>query len=315
MRIVFAGTPAPALPVLRALIDSEHEIAAVLTRPPARSGRGRALVPSPVAALAAQAGLPLIEASGFANEELRERLRRLDADLGVVVAYGALIPREVLDMPAQGWINLHFSDLPRWRGAAPVQWAILAGDEETASTVFALEEGLDSGPVYSRLPLRIGHETSGELLARMAELGAPQVLEVVNAIAAGTASARPQDESDPGASKARRLTHEDGFVTFEEDASMTDRRIRAVTPNPGAWTLLPSGQRLKLDAAEPVEAPGLAPGVVAASKTEVLVGCRAGALRLGRVAPAGKGWMDAAAWARGARLPEGARLGGGGESR
>ncbi len=308
MRIVFAGTPAPAVPTLQALLASEHEVVAVLTRPPARAGRGRALVPSPVAEAAREAGIEVIEASGFRDPEIRERVAALGADLGVVVAYGALIPQEVLDMPAHGWINLHFSDLPRWRGAAPVQWATLSGDTATASSVFLLEKGLDTGPVYSRLPVEIGRETAGELLARMAELGAPQVLSVVDAIAAGDAVAVPQDEDDPRMTKARQLSHEDGFVDFAETAAEVDRRIRAVDPNPGAWTLLPDGRRLKLGALEPVEE-DLPIGVVAATKKEVLVGCGSGAVRLGRVAPAGKGWMEAAAWARGARLPEGARLG------
>lgn len=314
VRIVFAGTPTPALPVLDALIDSPHEIAAVITRPPARSGRGRALVSSPVALRAKDVGLPLIEAANFRGSEVRERVKALNADLGVVVAYGALIPREVLDMPTKGWINLHFSDLPRWRGAAPVQWSILMGDEETASTVFALEEGLDSGPVYSRQRVIIGHETSGQLLDRMAQIGAPQVLEVVDQIEAGKAVALAQDETDPRISTAPRLRHDDGFISFDDSAQNTDRRIRAFTPNPGAWTVLPSGTRLKLDVVEVVDSTDLAPGVVCASKKEVRVGCADAAVRLGRVAPAGKGWMDAPAWARGARLTDGARLGGGGQA-
>lgn len=309
MRIVFAGTPAPAVPTLSALLASEHEVAAVLTRPPARAGRGRTLVPSPVALAAQEAGIEVIEASGFKDPKVRERVRALRADLGVVVAYGALIPQEVLDMPTRGWVNLHFSDLPRWRGAAPVQWSILAGDEATASTVFLLEAGLDSGPVYSRLPVEIGRETSGELLERMAELGAAQVLGVVDAIGDGTAVALPQDEDDPRASKARRLSHADGFVDFSETADGVDRRIRAVTPNPGAWTLLPGGARLKLETVEPLPDAEAGPGEIRVSKKTVELGCASGAVRLGRVAPAGKGWMDAAAWARGARLPEDARLG------
>lgn len=309
MRIVFAGTPAPAVPTLTALLASRHEVVGVITRPPARAGRGRALVPSPVALLAEEHGLNLIEAPGFLDPGVRERVAGLNADLGVVVAYGALIPEEVLAMPRHGWVNLHFSDLPRWRGAAPVQWSILAGDEWTASSVFRLEKGLDTGPIYSRLPLRIGRETSGELLETMAGLGAAQVLDVVDSIEAGTAIAVPQDEEDPRKTRARQLSHDDGFIDFTAGADEVDRRVRALTPNPGAWTLLPTGARLKLDAVTPLPHGQAGPGRIRASKTRVEVGCGEGAVELGRVAPAGKGWMDAAAWARGARLDEGARLG------
>lgn len=314
MRIVFAGTPAPAVPTLMRLIESSHEVVAVITRPPARGGRGRSLVPSPVAIAARDAGIPLIETSSLKGEDILHRIVGLQADLGVVVAYGALIPQALLDAPPHGWVNLHFSDLPRWRGAAPVQWSILSGDEQTASSVFQLEAGLDTGPVFSRIPVTIGHETAGELLERMADLGSRQVVDVVDAIEAGTAHAIAQDEDDPRASHARRLSHEDGFIDFTLSADEVDRRIRAVTPNPGAWTTLPDGKRMKLGAVElcddshPLEAGGLR-----ISKRSVDVGCSQGAVTLGRVAPAGRGWMDAAAWARGARLDDAARLGKAGE--
>lgn len=309
MRIVFAGTPAPAVPTLQALLDSHHEVVGVVTRPPARAGRGRSLVPSAVATVAEEAGVPLIEASGFTDTKVLDAVEALNADLGVVVAYGALIPPAVLDMPRFGWVNLHFSDLPRWRGAAPVQWAVLSGDERTASSVFQLEEGLDTGPVFSRLPVPIGRETAGELLEIMSELGAAQILEVVDSIAEGSACAVPQDEEDPAKSRARQLTHDDGFIDFTKSAQEVDRIIRAVTPNPGAWTLLPGGVRLKLGPVTPDPQGQAGPGVIRASKKSVEVGCAQGQVSLGRVAPAGKGWMDAAAWARGARLEEGARLG------
>lgn len=313
MRIVFAGTPAPAVPVLRGLIESDHEVVAVLTRPPAKKGRGRALSPSPVGEVAAAAGLEVIEASNFKDAEIRDRVRRLEADLGVVVAYGALIPAEVLEMPAHGWINLHFSDLPQYRGAAPVQWAILNGETRTASSVFQLEAGLDSGPVFSRLPVEIGHETAGQLLDRMAELGVGQVLEVVDAIEAGSAVAVPQDEGGDLV-HARRLSVQDGFIDFLSSAVEVDRRIRALSPNPGAWTVLPDGKRLKLGAVAVSDEEGPEAGAVEAGKRCVRVGCGIGSVELGRVAPAGKGWMDASAWARGARLDPLARLGRGGES-
>lgn len=311
VRIIFAGTPEAAVPTLRALLASDHEVAAVLTRPPARAGRGREPRPSPVAVVAQDAGVALIEASSLREEATRHAVSEVGADLGVVVAYGALVPREVLDMPRLGWVNLHFSDLPRWRGAAPVQWAILSGDAMTASCVFRLEEGLDTGPVLSRLPVRIGHETAGELLGRMSRLGAAQVVDVVDALGAGTAVAVAQDEGPGGSlvTYARRLGHEDGCVDFTEGAAAVDRRIRGTTPNPGAWTVLPDGRRLKLGAVEVTATPSPAPGLVRVGRRSVEVGCADTCVLLGRVAPAGRGWMDAPSWARGARLGEGARLG------
>lgn len=308
MRIIFAGTPEAAVPTLTALIASTHDVALVVTRPPARSGRGRAMRPSAVAQCARGAGLAVLETASLKGEEAAGAIGAVGADLGVVVAYGGLVPPDVLAMPAHGWVNLHFSDLPRWRGAAPVQWAVLSGDPTTASCVFALEEGLDTGPVYSREPFTIGHETSGELLDRMAAAGGAQVLACVDSLAAGTARATAQ--SDRGATRARRLTVADGYVSFDEDALATDRRVRAVTPNPGAWTLGPGGGRIKLGPVTAAPDRGLGAGQVEAGKRDVHVGCAQGCVRLGSVAPAGKGWMDAAAWARGARLAPGARMGG-----
>ncbi|QPK82097.1 methionyl-tRNA formyltransferase [Schaalia sp. ZJ405] len=312
MRIIFAGTPEPAVPTLRALIASHHDVVAVVTRPPARSGRGRTLKPSPVALVATEAQIPLIETSTLKDPEIHQRIAAAGPDLGVVVAYGALVPADVLDMPQHGWINLHFSDLPKYRGAAPVQRAILNGEVATASSVFQLETGLDTGPVFSRLPVDIGHMTSGELLDAMAVTGAQQIIEVVDALEEGTACAHaqviPEDTVVP---LAPRLSSADGVISFDEDAAAVDQRIRAVTPNPGAYTTMPNGKRLKLESGEVVEHPDVtgAPGTLHISKREVLVSCGEGAFRLGRVAPEGKGWMDAAAWARGARLDEDARLG------
>ena len=308
MRIIYAGTPNAAVPTLEVLLESSHEVVAVLTRPPARQGRGRTLHPSPVAHVAASAGVPLIEASSMKDAGVQKAIEALDADLGVVVAYGALIPQHVLDMPEHGWINLHFSDLPRWRGAAPVQWAILEGDPHTASSVFQLEAGLDTGPVFSRHPIDSARQSSGELLETMAHLGAAQVLSVVEDLASGMAQATPQDVSEP-ATHARRLTTADGFIDFAGAAAEVDQRIRATTPNPGAWTTLPDGRRLKLGPATPTLTPTPGEGVVLVKKAHVQVGCADTTIELGQVAPAGKGWMDAAAWARGARLDAGTRLG------
>ena len=308
MRIIFAGTPEAAVPTLKALLSSSHEVALVMTRPPARRGRGKTMYPSPVADVTAQAGVELLETTTLKSPEIAQRIEDVHADLGVVVAYGGLVPPNVLAMPTHGWVNLHFSDLPRWRGAAPVQWAIRAGDATTASCVFNLEEGLDTGDVYSRVEVPIRHESAGELLASMAEAGAPQVLSVVDALADGSATAIAQ--SSEGVTHARRLEHVDGDVAFTHDAAHEDRIIRSVTPNPGAYTLLPGGVRMKLDKATPVDRDDLEPGQLEVTKKQVTVGCARGALVLGKVAPAGKSWMDAAAWARGARPSDDLRFGG-----
>ena len=280
----------------------------MITRPPARRGRGKTLYPSPVAEVAAQAGIELAETTTLKTPEIGERIAAVGADLGVVVAYGGLIPPTVLAMPTHGWVNLHFSDLPRWRGAAPVQWAIREGDTETASCVFNLEEGLDTGDVYSRVAVPIGRESAGELLSAMAQAGAAQVLDVIDKLQAGTAVALPQ--STTGITHARRLEHADGYVSFTRSAEEEDRIIRSVTPNPGAYTILPGGMRMKLGVAMPVQRDDLEPGQLDITKKQVSVGCAGGALILGQVAPAGKSWMDAAAWARGARPDDTMRIGG-----
>lgn len=308
MRIIFAGTPEAAVPTLQALLSSSHEVALVITRPPARRGRGKTLYPSPVAEVASEAGVDLLETTTLKTPEIAQRIEGAQADLGVVVAYGGLVPPNVLAMPTHGWVNLHFSDLPRWRGAAPVQWAIREGDATTASCVFNLEEGLDTGDVYSRVEVPIARESAGELLSSMAEAGADQMLGVVDALATGSATATAQPSE--GVTHARRLEHVDGYVSFTHDAGYEDRIIRSVTPNPGAYTVAPGGARMKLDKATPVDRDDLAPGQLEVTKKQVTVGCASGALVLGKVAPAGKSWMDAAAWARGARPSDDLRLGG-----
>lgn len=319
MRIIFAGTPTAAVPPLAFLIESSHEVAAVITRPPARAGRGRKLVPSPVAQLAQMHDIPVIEASHMRDPETVEAIAALNVELGVVVAYGALIPQHVLDMLPRGWVNLHFSDLPRWRGAAPVQRAIMAGDRETASCIFQLEAGLDTGPVFSRESHIIGDDTSDELLERMSIDGGHQMVALLDAMDAGTAVAVPQNEGEGGrnVTHAPRLTPAEGFIGFDRSAAETVQHIRAFTSNPGAWTLLPDERRLKLVHArcceageEPVDLP-VSPesGTVHVGKKDVYVACSDAWVRLGQVAPAGKGWMFADAWARGARLEPGTRLG------
>lgn len=310
MRLLFAGTPEVALPSLRTLVDSEHDVVAVLTRPDARRGRGRTLHPSPVAAWARERGLPLLTPRTLRDPEVQQQIADLDLDAAAVVAYGALLPRELLDVPRHGWVNLHFSLLPAWRGAAPVQHALIAGDDVTGATTFLIEEGLDTGPVLGTLTETVRpRDTAGDLLTRLAEAGAPLLLASLEALHAGTATPVPQPAD--GVSLAPRLEPADARVDWAAPAAVVDRLVRGTTPAPGAWTTAPDGSRLKLRPVRPrPDVTDLAPGQVRAGKHEVLVGTGNGAVELGEVAPAGRSWMAAADWARGARLPQDARLGG-----
>lgn len=298
MRIVFAGTPEVALPTLEALHGSDHEVVAVLTRPDARTGRGRKISRSPVAAWADEHGIEVLTPAKPREPEFLDRLRELDADIVPVVAYGALVPPAALEIPRLGWINLHFSLLPAWRGAAPVQHAVLAGDEMTGACVFQLEAGLDTGPVYGRLTEPIeATDTSGDLLGRLAVAGARLTLDVVNALEAGIIVGEPQPED--GVSHAPKLSVDDARVRWSDPAFAVDRRIRAVTPAPGAWTEF-EGQRLRLGPVRPdPEGPQLEPGEVALTKHHVHVGTATDPVLLDQVQPAGKKPMDAAAWGRG----------------
>lgn len=309
MRIIFAGTPDAAVPTLDALAASSHEIVGVVTRPPARAGRGRTLTPSPVAARAVELGLPLLETTRPNDAESLEVISAWDPDLGVIVAYGALLRAQLLGIPTDGWINLHFSDLPRWRGAAPVQHALLAQDKTIATAVIQLDSGLDTGPVYDRRVIEVPAGCSaGSLLGELAQLGASQVVDVADGIATGVAVALPQSET--GATYASQLTKADAFIDFTGSAGQVAARVAAVTPNPGAWSTVPDGSKLKVGLVVAAEdAPSAEAGTIVATKREVLVVCDEGAVRLGKVAPAGKSWMDAADWWRGARLGTDARLG------
>jgi len=309
MRLLFAGTPAVAVPVLDALLDSEHEVVAVLTRPDAASGRGRSVSASPVKQRAQDAGLEVLTPRSLRDDEIRERLVALELDCAPVVAYGALIPAELLDVPRFGWVNLHFSVLPAWRGAAPVQHAVIAGDEVTGATTFRIEQGLDTGPVYGMLTELIRpRDTTGDLLARLSTAGAGLMTATLDAIAGG--HAQPVPQTSDGLSFAPRLEVEDARVRWSHPAYAVDRRVRGCTPNPGAWTTTPDGARLKL---APVtlrpEVTDLAPGEVRVTKDAVLVGTGSHAVALTEVAPAGRRLMDATAWARGARPTDGTVLG------
>ena len=301
LRIVFAGSPMAAVPSLDALIESRHEVVAVVSREDSPVGRKRVLTPTPVAARAADAGIDRILADRL-TPDVGEQIAALTPDLGVIVAYGGLVREPLLSSPRLGWINLHFSLLPRWRGAAPVQHAIMAGDERTGVNVFQLVPELDAGPVFAERAEPIGRfQTSGALLERLAVLGATTLVDVVDALADGTAVAVEQTGTP---TLAPKLNSADGVISWQEEAIMIDRRIRAVTPEPGASTTL-DGERFKVLAAAIAhhEAP-MAPGSVAASAGRILVGTADTPLELLRVQPAGKSAMDAAAWWRGRQSSE-----------
>ncbi|MEU5662490.1 methionyl-tRNA formyltransferase [Streptomyces longwoodensis] len=309
MKLVFAGTPEVAVPALDALISSgRHEVAAVVTRPDAPAGRGRRLVASPVAQRAEEAGIEVLRPGRPRDPEFLERLRQIAPDCCPVVAYGALLPKVALDIPVHGWVNLHFSLLPAWRGAAPVQHALMAGDEITGASTFLIEEGLDSGPVYGTLTEEIRPtDTSGDLLTRLAFAGAGLLAATMDGIEDGTLKAVPQPGD--GVSLAPKITVEDARVDWAAPALRVDRVVRGCTPAPGAWTTF-RGERLKLIQARPVpERTDLTPGQLGVGKNDVFVGTGSYAVELLWVQAQGKKPMRAADWARGVRITEDERLG------
>jgi len=311
MRLVFAGTPSVALPALNAIAASDHELVAVVTRPDARRGRGRHTEASPVAQRAEELGIQVLRPERPKDPEFLDALAGLAPDACPVVAYGALIPRAALDVPKHGWINLHFSLLPAWRGAAPVQWAIMAGDDVTGATTFRLEQGLDTGPVYGFVTEPIGlRDTAGDLLNRLSSTGARLLLDTLDGIENGSLEALPQPVD--GVSLAPRLSTEDAHVDWRLPAQIIDRRIRGCTPAPGAWTLHNS-ERLGLGPIRltPTSAPSvpLGPGEISVGKHSVLVGTASTPVELGEVQAPGRRPMPAADWARGARPSPGQRLG------
>ncbi|MBC7640358.1 MAG: methionyl-tRNA formyltransferase [Rhodoferax sp.] len=308
MRLVFAGTPAVALPALEAVLASRHEVVAVLTRPDAPAGRGRRTVASPVAERATAAGIEVLTPDRPGDPAFVQRLTELAPDSCPVVAYGALVPQRVLDVPVHGWVNLHFSLLPAWRGAAPVQHAVMAGDEVTGATTFRLEAGLDTGPVYGLLTETVRpNDTSGELLTRLAEAGAGLLVATLDAIADGTITPRPQ--SAEGVSLAPKVDVADARIDWHAPAQRVDRLVRGCTPAPGAWTTW-RGERLKLGPVRlAVATEPLPPGHLRAGRREVQVGTATVPVVLTTVQPQGKRAMPAADWARGSRLLPGERLG------
>ena len=307
MRLVFAGTPTAALPALSALLESpRHDVVAVLTRPDAPTGRGRRLAASPVAELAVECGIPVLRPPKPSAPDFVASLAAYEPDCCPVVAYGSLLRPALLAVPAHGWVNLHFSVLPAWRGAAPVQAAIRHGDEVTGASCFRLEEGMDTGPVYGVVTESIGpRDTSGDLLGRLARSGAELLLATLDGIEDGLL--RPVPQPAEGVSYAPKVTVADAEVDWRTPASAVDRLIRSVTPDPGAWTTF-RAERLGLGPAHPVEQGGLLPGELRVEKRRVLVGAAAGALELSTVRAAGKREMPASDWARGIRPEPGERF-------
>jgi methionyl-tRNA formyltransferase len=307
MRVVFAGTPAPAVPALRALIESaRHEVAAVVTRPDAPAGRGRKLVRSPVGTVADEHGIEVLAPARASAPDFLARLRELEPDCCPVVAYGALLRAEALAIPRHGWINLHFSLLPAWRGAAPVQAAIRHGDEITGASTFRLVPELDAGPVYGVVTEEIrAVDTSGELLDRLSISGAKLLVATLDGIEDGTLRAEPQPVD--GVSYAPKVAVDDAKADFGAPAQAVDRLIRSVTPDPGAWAWF-RDERLKLGQVSIVDEGGLAPGEIRVERRRVLVGTTTTAVRLGEVQAQGKKRMAATDWARGVRMEQGESL-------
>ncbi|GAA4713710.1 methionyl-tRNA formyltransferase [Nocardioides conyzicola] len=303
MRLVFAGTPEVAVPSLDALAASRHELVGVVTRPDAPSGRGRKLTPSPVALRAEELGIPVLKPEHPRDPDFQAALRALEPDCCPVVAYGALLPQSALDIPAHGWVNLHFSVLPHWRGAAPVQHAIWNNDEVTGATTFLIVKELDAGPTYGVMTERIRpDDTSGSLLERLAEGGSGLLVATLDGIEDGELVARPQQ--DDGVSFAPKVLVEDARIDWSRVAIAIDCQVRACDPAPGAWTTY-AGERVKVGPVTITDRP-LPVGQLEVGKSEVLVGTGTHAVRLGDVKPFGKKQMPAADWARGQRIESGA---------
>ncbi|MBD3688792.1 methionyl-tRNA formyltransferase [Nanchangia anserum] len=300
MKCVFAGTPAAAVPALTSLLESSHEVVGVLTQPPARRGRGRRVVASPVEEVAREAGVDVFTPRHLRDDEAIARIRSWNADVAPVVAYGQIIPKAALDVCTHGWINLHFSLLPRWRGASPVQHAIMAGDAMTGVSVFQIEEGLDTGPVYAQHPYPILPEaTTPTLMDALARHGADVLVHVLDALEHGTAQARAQ--ASEGITYAGLIRSADAEIDFSRPGEDIERLVRACADNPGTWAML-GETRLKIDRVVCQPSADLEPGCVHVTKNAVSVGTGTCDLLIARLAAPGKKVMPAADWARGARL-------------
>lgn len=307
MRCLVAGTPEVAVVALRSILESGHEVVGVLTRPDARSGRGRRFTRSPMATAAAEHGIPVFAPERLTDVEFIETLTQVQPDCCPVIAYGGLIPTPLLDLPRYGWINLHFSLLPAWRGAAPVNHAILAGDTVTGVTTFRIDAGLDTGPILQQREYPIAAtDTAGSLLAALAEVGAGVLVDTLNELSAGTL--RPLAQPDQGASSAPRLRPEQARIDWQQPSGVVDRLVRAMTPSPGAWTQVHGMDRdpvrvgiAPLGLANPPALQSLTPGRITTVGEAVWVGTGDAAVQLTQVQPAGKRWMSAGDWLRGWR--------------
>lgn len=299
MRLVFAGTPAAAVPSLDALVASRHDVCGVLSRPDASAGRGRRTLRSAVAERADELGIPVWTPATPGDPGFLAGLREVAPECCPVVAYGALLPLEALAIPRYGWVNLHFSALPAWRGAAPVQRALLNGDAETGATTFRIDAGLDTGPILAGItePIR-ADDTTGSLLDRLSSLGAGLLVSTLDGLEDGSLTGTPQPDS--GATYAPKLDPDDARIDWSSPAAAIDRLVRACTPAPGAWTTF-RGERLGLGPVRIGNVPTGAPGEVQARKAEVIVGTGSMAIVLGEVRPQGRRAMPAADWARGVR--------------
>lgn len=315
MRVVFMGTPDFAVPALAALTDAGHEIVCVYTQPPRRAGRGQKMQPSPVQAFAEERGIPARHPASLKDETAQQDFADLDADIGVVAAYGLILPKAVLDAPRHGCLNIHASLLPRWRGAAPIQRAIEAGDAETGITIMRMDKGLDTGDMLLGETIAITPETTGgSLHDQLAEIGARLIVEALEKTAAGALEPRKQPED--GVTYAKKLDRHEGRLDWTRPADELERRVRAFTPWPGSWFVFgedgKDDERIRVLAAEAVDR------VVTASPGEVLddaltVACRTGALRLARLQRAGRGAMDTTDFLRGFAIPKGTVLNTGGD--
>jgi methionyl-tRNA formyltransferase len=308
VRLVFAGTPDTAVPSLDALASSSHEVVAVVTRPDAPAGRGRSVLPSPVRVRAEALGMPVLTPVSAKDPGFYETLRGLAPDACPVVAYGAIIPRAALDIPRYGWVNLHFSLLPAWRGAAPVQHAVMAGEDVTGASTFVIDEGLDTGPILGTMTETVRPtDTAGDLLGRLAVGGADLLVATMDGLEAGTLV--PELQPAEGVSFAPKITVEDARVDWSRPAFVVDRQVRGCTPNPGAWTTF-RGERVKVEPVTPIPDESAGPaGTLVAGKRDVHVVTGSGAVRLGIVQGHGKKPMPAADWARGLRIEPGERFG------
>lgn len=308
MRVLFAGTPQAAVPALNALLGSPHEVVAVLTRPDARAGRGRQLMPSPVAEIALAEGIEVLRPERVRDPAFLDRLAEIAPAAAPIVAYGGLIPPSALSIPEHGWVNLHFSLLPAWRGAAPVQHAVMAGDQVTGASTFQLEEGLDTGPVFGVLTDAIGPtDTAGDLLGRLAESGAGLLVATLDGIETGALVPVPQPAD--GVSLAPKIRVEDAQVVWTDPAMRVDRLIRGCSPAPGAWSEF-RGERVKLGPVSLApDVTDVAAGELRVVKNRIWVGTATHAVLLGEVKAEGKRLMPAGDWARGVRVEPGERLG------